>query len=222
LIFGVVVVGKEGIKGLTNPRFIGLIAVLIGAYLIYAKIAGRAPFKNRRTDDSATFWGCEKDASGVPTGRCTSYSNATEGPYNSKDLCEKALTDNPKMCGETWDYDPHSNTPTCIVTDPQVSRFASKGDCEKSLLWSCSLDEEGFASGAITKYTQDTIPQAYHTTGYYASTEAEMNQLKERACRGYWYYDTSNPSDKRCKQTTKDGLLADNSYTSEDECKRRN
>lgn len=78
-------------------------------------------------------WGCElNETTKIPTGECIRYKNILLGNYDSKEACQKAITDGKDCTG--WDCtektdDKGVTTKSCTSTPFDKSKFATRAEC---------------------------------------------------------------------------------------------
>lgn len=141
----VVVVGGGGVmvaKNVTDPKKIAGFAVavllLIGLYFLLAFIFKWPPFSAKQSASAKEYWGCQIDpATNLFTGQCERKTNAIDGPFENKQLCDDAQRKDIPFCSNFYgcDYDTLERTgeSKCIPgNDPKYFPYASKSLCESS------------------------------------------------------------------------------------------
>lgn len=211
--------GGGGSKAKIIIAIIIILIVLVAIYFILAWFYRWWPFKLK--DEN---WGCEKDADGLYTGKCTKYDNADDGPYKLEEDCNK---DAPKRCINGYQF--KEDNSACEKVRG-IGVYDTAEQCEKerkdSFIWTCDLKDDATPTGGIKQYLKTDAPKTYYIRDkkniLWSSDEQAMNALKSEACARRWFWDRSA---EKCIETTRGSIIdgMDNivKYRSEDMCKSK-
>ena len=135
IVIGVIIFFTVGAKQFTNPKFIGTVAVLIAVVLGTTYGLKWWPFNKKSTK----HWGCEKDKDNLFTGKCISYNNEKDGPFDTQELCDKANKEAIPICGNIYgcDYDKYiksdgSDSQCKPVSKPTAYTYNDQNTCSSA------------------------------------------------------------------------------------------
>lgn len=218
IIIGVTVLGKEGVKGATNPKFLGLLAAIIVIFMIAAFFFKWWPFPK-----PAKHWGCEKDSNGNKTGNCVEYSNSSDGPYSDKNTCVN-------NCLQFWGCEKDSGgafTGKCVQYDnAKDGPFPNQVTCVQAvadgkackMVYTCDTDINGFNKGSCSGQNVADIPTGQGSVNRFPSADK---------CNCPAYFVCSFPSNKtsgKCTQlanpATANESIRPQLYSSDNDCEK--
>lgn len=143
VIVALAMFAKEGLKAITDYRLWLLVALAV----LIAFIFKFWPFKPVQKQ----FFGCEKNNK-LNTGQCVEYDNPNDGPFFTKNACEKAKGQACPVffgCEKQNDY----NTGRCVqYSVPLLGPYSTQQTCEENSrlgkdckrLFGCGTDTKGF------------------------------------------------------------------------------
>lgn len=141
LIAGVAVFGKEGVKAVTNWKFLAAVIALVVAWLGVSAILHKGPFAPS-AGDGKTSYVCQTEGTGLNTGVCLEVDSKQKADAISKGI---------KVMDE-------------CVSGSQVDG-GPKVSCPQ--YWGCQIDTNGFPTGVVIRGTsiQDAagVPYPYAT-----------------------------------------------------------
>lgn len=143
VIFALAMFAKEGLKAAADYRLWLLAALAI----LIAYIFKFFPFKKVQKK----FYGCQKQNK-LNTGQCVEFDNPVDGPFFTKELCEKSKD---KACPVFYGCEKQNdyNTGKCVqYSIPLLGPYSSQNTCEESArlgkdckrLFSCGTDTKGY------------------------------------------------------------------------------
>ena len=195
---------KEGLKGTLSAVRDYRLWIVLGIISLIAYIFKFFPFKRKQK----TFFGCGKDINNFPTGTCVEYNNSRDGPFWTKELCEKAL-DEGKVCQNYWgcnkDEKGYNDRKCRQYITPLLGPYKTKETCEELVdagkacpqIWSCQTDKSGFnvspPSCSQYKETDPNIPDII-----YPSLLDCQTAIEKGACMKHY---SCNNKTKKCQET---------------------
>lgn len=210
LLLALALLAKEGLKVVTDWK----LWVLVGIFVLIAYFVKIWPFKKKQT----SFWGCEKDTNGSPTGECKEYDNPKQGPFFTKSLCDKASN---KFClsyyGCDKDGQGYNNGQCRTFSTKTLGPYENKQQCEQmieqgkacGLLYGCATDSKGFnISPSVCIQYKENDPNK--PDPLFPNLE-DCETSKEKNCSKHFNCDTSK---KTCVE------VGFSPYTTLDECKK--